>query len=51
MSIDHILVLDVDERAEVGNSRGNQSQAPKWDELDEEVGDQRCKERLYGTNC
>lgn len=46
LSINNLLVLDVNEWANVGNGRGNQGQAPERDELDEEVGDQGCKECL-----
>jgi hypothetical protein len=48
LSIDDFLVLDVDKRGEVGDESGDQSQAPERNELDEEVRNQRSKERLYG---
>lgn len=40
LGVNDLLVLDVDERTEIRNSRGNESQAPQRDELDQEVGDQ-----------
>jgi hypothetical protein len=46
LSIDGLLVLDVNEGSEVSNGGGNQSQAPERDELDEEVRNQGCKECL-----
>jgi hypothetical protein len=46
LSIDGILVLDVDEGGEVGNAGSDQAQAPEGDELDEEVGDEGCEEGL-----
>jgi hypothetical protein len=46
LSIDDVLVLDVDEGTEVGDKGRDQSQAPERDELDEEVGDEGCEERL-----
>jgi hypothetical protein len=47
LSINDLLVLDVDERGEVGYEGGDQGQAPERNELDEEVGDQRSEESLY----
>lgn len=49
LSVDDLLVLDVDKRAHVCNSCSNQSQAPERDELDQEVGNQRGKESLCGV--
>lgn len=46
LSINGLLVLDVDEGTEEGDERGNQSQAPERDELDEEVRNQGCEESL-----
>ena len=46
LSINDFLVLDVNKRTEVGSGRSDQSQAPQWDELDQEIGDQRRKESL-----
>lgn len=37
LSIDDLLVLDVDERSEVGNEGGDQGQAPERNDLDETV--------------
>lgn len=47
LSINDLLVLDIDKRAEVGNKGRDQAQTPKRDELDEKVGDQRCEESLH----
>jgi hypothetical protein len=46
LSINDLLVLDIDEGSEVGDSGGNQGQAPERDKLDEEVRNQRRKECL-----
>lgn len=46
LSIDDILVLDVDKRSEVGDGGSDQGKAPKRDEFDEEVGDEGRKESL-----
>ena len=46
LSVDDLLVLNVDERSEVGDEGGDQCQAPERDELDEEVGDERGEESL-----
>lgn len=46
LSIDDFLILDVDEGSEEGDEGSNQGQAPKWDELDEVVGDQGSEEGL-----
>lgn len=46
LSINDLLVLDVDEGTEEGNECRDQSQAPERDELDEEVGDEGSKEHL-----
>ena len=50
LSIDDVLVLDVDEGTEVGDEGRDQSQAPERDELDKEVGDEGREERLQ-KNC
>jgi hypothetical protein len=47
LSIDNLLVLDVNERSEVGDKGGDQSQAPERNKLDEEVRDQGSEEGLY----
>lgn len=47
LRIDNLLVLDVDQRSKVRNGRSNQSQAPKRDEFDQEVGNQGRKESLW----
>lgn len=47
--IDELLVLDVDEGAQVDDDRGNQAEAPERKPLDEEVGDERGKEALPCT--
>jgi hypothetical protein len=46
LSIDDLLVLDVDEGSEVGDESGDQGQAPERNELDEEVGDEGREECL-----
>jgi hypothetical protein len=46
LGVNDLLVLDVDERTQVGNNGGDERQAPQRDELDEEVGDERSKESL-----
>jgi hypothetical protein len=46
LGVNDLLVLDVDERTQVGNNGGDERQAPERDELDEEVGDQRSEEGL-----
>jgi hypothetical protein len=46
LTINGVLVLDVDERAQVSNGSGNQRQAPERNELDEEVRDEGSKEGL-----
>lgn len=46
LSIDDLLVLDVDEGSEESNEGRDQSQSPKRNKLDEEVGDQGCEEGL-----
>jgi hypothetical protein len=46
LSINDLLVLDVDEGSEVGDGGSNQGQAPERDKLDEEVRNQRRKECL-----
>lgn len=49
LSINDLLVLDVDEGTEEGNDGRDQSQAPKRNKLDEEVGEEGCKECLSKT--
>lgn len=39
LSINELFVLNVDERAKVDGKSGDQGKAPKWNELDQEVGD------------
>jgi hypothetical protein len=46
LSIDDVLVLDVDEGSEIGDEGRDQAQAPERDELDEEVGDEGREESL-----
>lgn len=46
LSIDNLLVLDVDERAKVDSNRGDQGEAPEWNELDQEIGDKGGDESL-----
>lgn len=46
LGINHLLVLDVDERSEIGDGGSDQSQAPEGNELDEEVRDQGREEGL-----
>ena len=46
LSINDLLVLDIDKRTKVGSRRSYQSQAPKRNELDQEIGNQRRKESL-----
>ena len=46
LSVNDLLVLDVDKRTKVGNRRSDQSQTPKRNELDQEIGNQRCKKGL-----
>ena len=46
LSINDILVLDVDEGTEEGNDGRDQSQAPERNKLDKEVGEEGCEEGL-----
>jgi hypothetical protein len=46
LSVDDLLVLNVDERSEVGDKGGDQGQAPERNNLDEEVRDQGSEEGL-----
>jgi hypothetical protein len=46
LSVNDLLVLEVDKRAKVGDDGRNQSQSPERNELDEEVRDQGSKEGL-----
>ena len=46
LSVNNLLVLDVDEGAEEGNECRDQSQAPKRNELDQEVGEEGREESL-----
>lgn len=46
LCVNHFLVLDVDQRAEVSNGGSDQGQAPKRHKLDEEVGHEGCEEGL-----
>ena len=50
LSVDGVLVLDVDEGAEEGNVRRDQTQAPERNPLDQEVRDEGCKKGLVGTS-
>lgn len=45
LGVDDLLVLKVDERAEVGDDGSNESKAPHGNKLDKEVGDQGGEER------
>lgn len=44
--VDEVLVGDVDERGEVDDGGGDESQAPVWGDLDEEVGEEGGEEGL-----
>lgn len=46
LSIDDLLVLDVDERREIGDEGRDQGQAPERNKLNEEVRDQGSEEGL-----
>ena len=46
--IDQVLVLDVDERCEEGEGGEEESETPWWCNLDEEIGQEGCCERLRG---
>jgi hypothetical protein len=46
VSIDNLLVLDVDEGAEVDAGSEDQSKTPKWEPLDEVVGHEGSEECL-----
>lgn len=46
VSIDEVLVLDVDEGSEEEGGVADQSEAPKWEPLDEPVGYEGCDESL-----
>lgn len=46
LSIDDLLVLDVDEGAKESDEGGDQRQSPKRNELDKEVGHEGCEESL-----
>jgi hypothetical protein len=49
LSVDDLLVRDVDEGREVGDEGGDQGQAPERNKLDEEVGDEGSEEGLHGA--
>lgn len=46
LSIDNLLVLDVDKRAKVDGECGDQGEAPEWNKLDQEVGAESRNESL-----
>ena len=46
LCVNHFLVLDINQRTEIGDGSSDQAQAPKRNKLDEEVRDEGCKEGL-----
>lgn len=46
LSVNHVLVLDVDQRTKEGNTGSEQRHAPEWEQLDKVVRGDSCDESL-----
>jgi hypothetical protein len=46
LSINDFAVVNVDERAQIGDGDSNQRQPPQWEELDQPVGSKGGREGL-----